>query len=113
MPNKIEKLEQNVSPTHGTPPTGDIIDGAPEFTTWTLENHDGLRCGIWKSTPGKWSMTYEVWEYVRILEGFAIITPQDGDPVELRAGDSYILRVGLGCTWDVKETVLKEFVIRA
>ena len=57
-------------------------------------------------------MTYEVWEYVHIVEGFAIITPQDGDPVELRAGNSYILRAGLGCTWEVKETVLKEFVIR-
>lgn len=113
MPDKILKLEQSVSPTHSTPPTGDIIDGAPEFTTWTLENKDGLRSGIWQCTPGKWSMTYEVWEYVHILEGFAIITPQDGDPVELHAGDSYIFRVGLGCTWDVKQTLLKEFVTRA
>ena len=113
MPDKILKLEKSVSPTHSSPPTGDIIDGAPEFTTWTLENKDGLRSGIWQCTPGKWSMTYEVWEYVHILEGFTIITPQDGDPVELHAGDSYIFRVGLGCTWDVKQTLLKEFVTRA
>ena len=46
MTAKIEKLGQSVSPTHSTPPTGDIIDGAPAFTTWTLENNDGLRCGM-------------------------------------------------------------------
>ncbi|WP_298858609.1 cupin domain-containing protein [uncultured Sulfitobacter sp.] len=113
MTQSIIKLEKSVAASHATPPTGDIIDGAPEFTTWKLEDDDGLRCGLWQCTPGKWSMTYTVWEYIRILEGFAIITPQDGDPIELRAGDSYILRIGFRCTWDVKETLLKEFVIRA
>lgn len=113
MTQSLLKLEKSVAPEHATPPTGDIIDGAPAFTTWKLEDIDGLRCGLWECTPGKWSTTYDVWEYIRILEGFAIITPNEEEPVELRVGDSYILRVGLRCTWDVKETILKEFVIRA
>lgn len=113
MTERILKVTKSVTPSHATPPAGDIISGAPEFTTWKLEDIDGLRCGLWQCTLGKWSMTYDVWEYIRILEGFAIITPEDDDPVELRAGDSYILRVGLRCTWEVKEKILKEFVTRA
>ncbi|KIN74185.1 cupin domain-containing protein [Sulfitobacter guttiformis] len=113
MTQAMTRMEKTGEPVIGAPPTGDIIDGAPEFRTWKLDDVDGLRCGLWQCTPGKWSMTYDVWEYVRILEGKAIITPADEDPVELEAGDSYILRVGLRCTWDVKQTILKEFVIRA
>lgn len=113
MSKTLQHVTKSVAPIHATPPAADILSGDPQFTSWKLEDDNGLRCGLWQCTPGKWSMTYDVWEYVHILEGFAVITPDNGEPVELRASDSYILRVGLRCTWDVKETVLKEFVIRS
>lgn len=31
-----------------------LISGTPEFTTWNVEERDGLYCGIWRATPGKW-----------------------------------------------------------
>jgi hypothetical protein len=31
-----------------------VIAGDPVFTSWTLEDRDGLYCGIWESTPGTW-----------------------------------------------------------
>lgn len=113
MTSHILEVSKSVEPIHTTPAVGDIISGDPKFTTWKLDDKDGLKCGLWECTPGKFTLGYEVWEYIRILEGFAILTPQDEDPIELRAGDSYILRVGLRCTWNVKETILKEFVIKA
>ena len=33
-----------------------LISGDPVFTTWNVEERDGLYCGIWQSTPGKWRM---------------------------------------------------------
>lgn len=112
MSDLMRPVTADVTPTHATPPAQDILSGDPQFTSWKLEDVEGLRCGIWQCTPGSWRMTYDVWEYVRILEGHAIITPEGSTPIDLRTGDSYILRPGLICTWDVRETVLKDFVIR-
>ena len=113
MSDQLLKLSKSGTPTHDSPPVGDIISGDPQFTSWKLDSADGLTCGMWECTPGKWSTTYKVWEYIHILEGKATITPEDDEPVELSAGDSFVLRVGLRCTWDVKQTILKEFVIRS
>lgn len=107
---------QNVTPA-GTPetdrPAADrLIAGDPVFTTWNLEEVDGLYCGIWQSTPGKWRAVYDEWEYCRILSGVLIVTPDGGDPLTYRAGDSFIVRPGFTGTWEVVETVRKDYVIR-
>ena len=30
-----------------------LIAGNPVFTTWNVEERDGLYCGTWRSTPGE------------------------------------------------------------
>lgn len=39
-------------PEQDAPSHDRVIDGGPQFTTWNLEDRDGLYCGIWESTPG-------------------------------------------------------------
>jgi len=97
---------------HDQPPADRILSGAPQFTTWNIEEADGLYCGTWQATPGKWIIRYDEWEYCRILEGHSIITQDSGEAFELRAGDSFILRPGFSGTWEVVETTTKEYVIR-
>lgn len=82
------------------------------FTTWNIEESDGLYCGTWRSTPGKWRISYDEWEYCHILNGHSIITGDDGTVYEVREGDSFILRPGFSGTWEVVETTTKEYVIR-
>lgn len=89
-----------------------LIDGDPVFTTWNLEETDGLYCGIWRSTPGTWRVQYDEWEYCRILSGLSILSEDGQPPVTLRAGDSFILRPGFTGTWQVVETTTKDYVIR-
>jgi uncharacterized cupin superfamily protein len=89
-----------------------LISGDPVFTTWNLEDRDGLYCGLWRATPGKWRVSYSEWEYFRMLEGVSVLTPDGGDPVTLRAGDSHIIRPGFTGTWEVTETTTKDYVIR-
>jgi uncharacterized protein len=89
-----------------------VIAGDPVFTSWTLEDRDGLYCGIWESTPGAWRVSYDEWEYCRILSGVSILTEEGGAPVTLRAGDSFVLRPGFRGVWEVVETTRKDFVIR-
>lgn len=94
------------------PPADRVLQGDPVFTTWTIEDRDGLYCGLWQSTPGTWRVSYDEWEYCRIIHGLSVITPDDGPPQTFRAGDSLILRPGFRGTWQVIETTLKDYVIR-
>lgn len=89
-----------------------VLSGDPVFTTWNLEERDGLYCGIWRSTPGKWRVSYDEWEYCRILSGHSVLTDVDGTEITLRAGDSFILRPGFSGMWEVIETTTKDYVIR-
>lgn len=89
-----------------------VVGGDPTFTTWLLEDRDGLYCGIWESTPGAWHVSYDEWEYCRILSGHSILTEEGGATITLRAGDSFMLRPGFRGIWEVVETTRKDFVIR-
>ncbi len=89
-----------------------LIAGDPVFTTWNLEERDGLYCGIWESTPGKWYIRYEEWEYCRILSGRSVIADAEGHEHVVTAGDSFVLRPGFSGTWEVIETTRKDYVIR-
>ncbi len=100
------------SPETDAPAAERLISGNPVFTTWNLEERDGLYCGIWQSTPGKWRIVYDEWEYCRILQGHSVITHDDGSRFELKAGDSFVLRPGFSGTWEVIETTAKDYVIR-
>lgn len=102
----------------GTPPEtskpdpAKLISGDPVHTTWNLEEQDGLYCGLWQSTPGKWRVNYAEWEYFHILGGYSILTGFDGAVTQLHSGDSLIIRPGFEGTWEVVETTLKDYVIR-
>jgi uncharacterized cupin superfamily protein len=101
-----------ITPEAGAPPADRILAGNPRFRTWNLEERDGLYCGIWESTPGKWRIVYDEWEYCRILSGVSVIAGDDCSPLRVTAGDSFVLRPGFAGTWEVIETTRKEYVIR-
>jgi hypothetical protein len=99
-------------PTHDRPAPEKVVSGDPRFTTWNLEERDGLYCGIWESSPGTWRISYDEWEYCRILTGRSVITSDDGTRHEVGPGDSFVLRPGFRGTWEVIETTRKDYVIR-
>ncbi|MDO6963954.1 cupin domain-containing protein [Rhizobium alvei] len=102
-----------VEPETGAPAPDRLIEGEPVFTTWNLEEAEGgIYAGVWQSTPGKWRIQYDEWEYFNILGGYSIVTEDGGEEVHLRAGDRHILRPGFKGTWEVIETTRKDYVIR-
>ena len=96
----------------GGPPPERVISGDPVFTTWNLEERDGLYAGIWEATPGKWRIVYDEWEFCHILSGVSVISQDGGEARTVRAGDSFVLRPGFAGTWEVIETTRKEYVVR-
>ncbi|EBA09597.1 cupin domain-containing protein [Sagittula stellata] len=112
MTQTFLRISTDMEAETDAPSPDKVISGAPEFTTWNVEEKDGLYCGTWRATPGKWRISYDEWEYCRILDGHSIITEEGGDAADVRAGDSFILRPGFRGTWEVVETTTKEYVIR-
>lgn len=101
-----------VAPVTERPAPDRLISGDPVFTTWGYEDQDGLYCGIWQSTPGKWRVIYTEWEYCRILAGVSVLTQDGGAARIVRTGDSFIIRPGFSGSWEVMETTRKDYVIR-
>ena len=106
------KVAASVAPEVERPAAEKLISGDPVFTTWNLEEKDGLYAGIWQSTVGKWHVSYDEWEYFRLLEGVSVLTDAEGQETRLTAGDSFIIRPGFSGTWEVVETTRKDYVIR-
>ena len=112
-PSHFRRLAATTAtPETDRPAPEKLIAGDPVHTTWNVEDRDGLYCGIWQSTPGKWRISYNEWEYCRILSGRSLITSDDGTAYPLGPGDSFILRPGFSGTWEVIETTRKDYVIR-
>jgi uncharacterized cupin superfamily protein len=111
-PMLIYRLDTTGAGETDRPAPENLISGDPVFTTWNLEERDGLYCGIWRSTPGRWRISYDEWEYCRILSGVSHIHGPDGSCMTVKTGDSFVLRPGFVGEWDVEETTVKEYVIR-
>ncbi|MEZ5811902.1 MAG: cupin domain-containing protein [Rhizobiaceae bacterium] len=112
MTSLVAISPENAQVEESRPDSSKVVSGDPVHTTWNVEERDGLYCGIWQSTPGKWRISYDEWEFCHILEGLSVIAEEDGEAREVRAGDSFILRPGFKGTWEVVETTRKEYVIR-
>lgn len=111
-PTLLAVQQSGVSPEMSRPAPDRLISGDPVFTTWNVEDRDGIFAGIWQSTPGAWRVRYDEWEYFTLTAGKSVLTPDDGDPVTLTTGSSYILRPGFTGIWEVVETTRKDYVIR-
>ncbi len=100
-------------PEHTAPDPEKVLDGDPRFTVWTVETRPGdtAFAGYWKSTPGEWRVSYDEWEYCSLLEGYAVVTEEDGETWDLTAGAHFVFRPGFKGTWKVIEPVLKTFVV--
>lgn len=110
----IERVTRDATAAEtGRPDTARVLAGDPVHTTWSIEDRNGLACGLWQSTAGKWTISYDEWEYVHIHTGHSILTDSAGNETHLRAGDSFVIRPGFKGTWEVVETTLKDYVIVA
>lgn len=102
-----------VEPEEGAPASDRLISGAPKFRSWNVEETEGgLYAGVWESTPGKWRIEYEEWEFCHILSGVSVITEEGGEARMVKAGDSFVIKPGFKGTWEVVETTRKEYVVR-
>ena len=58
----ISLTSDGITPDVARPDPSKIVAGDPVHTVWTLEERDGLYCGLWHSTTGAWRVAYAEWE---------------------------------------------------
>jgi uncharacterized protein len=109
----ITKLDQALVQT---PDTNDIagwvvVEGSPTMKTWALHtNNDGtMLSGIWEATPGTYHATYTAYEFVHMIAGRIVITPDGGASVTVQAGDAFVVESDFKGTWKIEEPVRKHF----
>ncbi|MGB7205891.1 MAG: cupin domain-containing protein [Anderseniella sp.] len=109
----ITKLDQA---TAGEPDTNTldgwkVVEGSPTMKTWACHtNSDGtMVSGIWEATPGTYHATYTAYEFVHMIAGRIIITPDGGTPVTVKAGDAFVVEHDFKGTWKIEEAVRKHF----
>jgi len=75
-----------------------------------IENDDGSEGGVWECTPGKFTREIMQAELTTFLTGRAIFHPEEGDPVEIEAGDVLFFPENTRGTWEILETVRKAYL---
>ncbi len=108
---QITKYSVVDAPVEPAPiPAEDIISGEPESTMAILwRTDDGkLYNGVWHCTPGVFMLS-SPGETITLIEGDVTITPEGGEPVNVRAGEIAYIPEGTRAKWEVRETVRKGF----
>ena len=76
-------------------------------------NSDGtLLSGVWEASPGlsRWEFT-DHGEVIHVLDGRMTVSPDDGAPITLAAGDAAIFPIGWTGMWEIHERIRKLFVV--
>lgn len=64
---------------------------------------------VWEKEVSSFPWTYDTGETCYLLEGEVIVTPEGGEPVEIRAGDLVTFPAGMSCTWEIRRPVRKHY----
>ncbi len=111
----ITKLPEFVAePINDDLPGWSKVEGDPTMSTWIeyTASDESMIAGWWRATPGIYHATYSGWEFIHVIEGEAVITPEGGDPVSIGPGDALVLEANFVGTWEIKKTILKHFTIK-
>lgn len=86
--------------------------GAPQTSGMEVFTSAGIEFGIWECTPGGWEIEDRPnTETMALVSGRIKITTCGQEPIELAAGDVFVLPKGWSGRWDVLETVRKVYTI--
>jgi uncharacterized cupin superfamily protein len=88
-----------------------VQEGSPSMKTWVIHtNSEGtMMSGVWEATPGTYYAEYTAYEFVHMIAGRIVITPDGGTPVVVQAGDAFVVEADFKGTWKIEEAVRKHF----
>ena len=83
-----------------------------QATQETLKKLDVFSWPIWEKEPSTFPWKYDSLEICYIIEGNARITPINGNPVDIQAGDLVTFPKDLECTWFISKHIKKHYTFK-
>jgi uncharacterized cupin superfamily protein len=75
----------------------------------TLNQRGVFGWPIWTKEVSTFPWTYDSSETCYLLEGDVVVTPNEGEPTEIRKGDLVTFPAGMSCTWEIRSPVRKHY----
>lgn len=75
------------------------------------QHNDGIESGVWECTPGKWRRQITQQEFCHFISGECTFIPDEGEPIEIKAGDAIMFPANSMGVWDIKQTVRKTYIL--
>lgn len=76
-----------------------------------LESLGVFSWSVWEKEPSEFPWSYDGTETCYFLEGDVVVTPDDGEPVEMGKGDLVTFPAGMSCTWKIRSAVRKHYTL--
>jgi|SRR5579872_2100034 len=69
------------------------------------------RAGVWQCSPGRWRRQVRQSEFCHFIEGDCTFIPDDGAPIDIKAGDVLYFPANSMGTWDIRARSRKIFIV--
>lgn len=95
-------------------PRADRLEkGQPKRLTQMLYQHPNMECGIWQCEVGAWRIEFAAHkqEFFQIIEGVVRLHDQQGDYIEIKAGDAGVIPPNFKGIFEVIAAVRKYYVM--
>lgn len=76
-----------------------------------IPGRESTDTGIWECSPGSFRRQIAAGEVMHVLSGRCTFTPDDGEPVQISAGDTLFMSPNTMGVWDIHETLRKVYVL--
>lgn len=80
-----------------------------QLTDQEIQERGITQWPIWEKEVSEFPWQYDSKECCLILEGKIVVTPENGEPVEINAGDYVEFASRLKCRWQILEPVRKHY----
>jgi uncharacterized cupin superfamily protein len=64
---------------------------------------------IWEKEVSEFPWYYDEKETCYILDGSVVVTPENGDAVEINKGDFVVFPQGMSCSWKITKDIKKHY----
>lgn len=77
----------------------------------TIVGRDDVQTGVWECSPGRFRRKNPHGEFMYILSGECTFTSDEGEVLNIKAGDTLFFSPSTEGVWDIKSTVRKVYVL--